>query len=48
MMLFINQSLLIILMEIKNLKLKKILNNFLKKIKKNKKYFLSKKDIIFY
>ena len=30
-----------------NLKLKKDLNKFLKKIKKDKKYFLSKKDIIF-
>ena len=28
-------------------KIQKDLNNFLKKIKKNKKYFLSKKDIIF-
>ena len=28
-------------------KIEKDLNNFLKKIKKNKKYFLSKKDIIF-
>jgi hypothetical protein len=28
-------------------KIEKDINNFLKKIKKNKKYFLSKKDIIF-
>ena len=28
-------------------KISKDTNNFLKKIKKNKKYFLSKKDIIF-
>ena len=28
-------------------KIKKEVNNFLKKIKKNKKYYLSKKDIIF-
>ena len=30
-----------------NSKIQKELNNFLKRIKKNKKYFLSKKDIIF-
>jgi hypothetical protein len=30
-----------------NTKIEKEVNNFLKKIKKNKKYFLSKKDIIF-
>ena len=32
---------------IQNQKYAKDTNNFLKKIKKNKKYFLSKKDIIF-
>ena len=33
--------------EYSNSKIKKDVNNFLKKIKKNKKYFFSKKDIIF-